>query len=67
MGRISLERVAADDRKFRLMGMSRKTVLMDEIYLEQPNLLACCVVQGGLGADERIRSMHNGFPDAQST
>ncbi len=53
MGRISLEHVACAVRKVRSMDLVQKTALIDEIYLKQPNLLASCVVQGRLGADEQ--------------
>jgi len=52
VGRISLEHVAAADRKVRSMQIAQKTAILDEIYLKQPNLLASCVVQTRLGADE---------------
>ena len=53
VGRISLEHVATAVRKLRLMDMPQKTAIIDEIYLKQPNLLASCVVQRKLGADEQ--------------
>jgi hypothetical protein len=53
VGRISLEHVATAVRKLRLMDMPQKTAIIDEIYLKQPSLLASCVVQRNLGADDR--------------
>ena len=53
VGRISLEHVATAVGKLRLMDMPQKTVIIDEIYLKQPNLLASCVVQRKLGADDQ--------------
>jgi hypothetical protein len=35
------------------MDMPQKTAIVDEIYLKQPNLLASCVVQRRLGADDQ--------------
>jgi hypothetical protein len=52
MGRISLEHVATAVREVRSMQIAQKTAIIDEIHLKQPNLLASCVVQGRLGADE---------------
>lgn len=51
MGRISVEHVAAAVRKLQRMDMPQKTAIIDEIHLKQPNLLASCVVQRRLGAD----------------
>lgn len=53
VGRISLEHVATAVRKLRLMDMPQKTAIIDEIYVKQPNLLASCVAQRNLGADEQ--------------
>jgi hypothetical protein len=53
MGRISLEHVATAVREVRSMQITQKTAIIDEIHLKQPNLLASCVVQGRLGADEQ--------------
>lgn len=53
MGRISLDHVAAAVRKVRSMTMTQKTAVIDEIYVKQPNLLASCVAQSKLGADEK--------------
>lgn len=52
VGRISLEHVAAADRKVRSMKIPQKIAILDEIHLKQPNLMASCVVQARLGADE---------------
>ena len=52
MGRISIEHVAAALHKVHSMGLAHKLTMMDEIHLKQPNLLASCLVQGRLGADE---------------
>lgn len=53
VGRISLEHVATAVRKVRSMDLAQKSAVFDEIYLKQPNLLASCLVQGRLGADEQ--------------
>ncbi len=53
MGRISLEHVASAVRKVRSMTIAQKTAILDEIQVEQPNLLASCVVQVRLGADDQ--------------
>jgi hypothetical protein len=53
VGRISLEHVVTALHKLRLMDMSQKTAIIDEIHLKQPNLLASCVVQRRLGADDQ--------------
>ena len=53
MGRISLEHVGTALRKVQSMDLANKAALIDEIHLSQPNLLASCVVQGRLGADEQ--------------
>jgi len=52
VGRISIEHVAAALRKALSLDLPQKVTLMDEIHLKQPNLLASCVVQTKLGADE---------------
>jgi len=52
MGRISVEHVSAAWRKVLAMERSEKLSLADEIYVKQPNLLASCLVQTRLGADE---------------
>jgi hypothetical protein len=53
MGRIALEHVATAVLKVRSMPMAQKTAVIDEIYVKQPNLLASCVAQARLGADEQ--------------
>jgi len=53
VGRISIEHVATAVRKLHLMDMPQKTAIVDEIYVKQPNLLASCVVQRNLGADDK--------------
>lgn len=53
MGRISLEHVTAAVRKLRRMDLPQKTAIIDEIYVKQPNLLASCVAQRNLGADDQ--------------
>ena len=52
-GRISVEHVAAAVLKLRKLTLAQKTTLIDEIHVKQPNLLASCVVQTRLGADEQ--------------
>lgn len=52
-GRISVEHVAEAVLKLRKLTLAQKTTLIDEIHLKQPNLLASCVVQTRLGADEQ--------------
>jgi hypothetical protein len=52
VGRISIEHVATALRKVQSMDLPQKVTLIDEIHLQQPNLLASCVVQARLGADE---------------
>jgi hypothetical protein len=52
VGRISIEHVATALRKVQSMDLPQKVTLIDEIHLKQPNLLASCVVQARLGADE---------------
>jgi hypothetical protein len=52
-GRISVEHVAAAVRKLGTLTLTQKTSLIDEIHIKQPNLLASCVVQAKLGADEQ--------------
>lgn len=53
VGRISVEHVAAAVRKLQLMDLPQKTAIIDEIHLKQPNLLASCLVQRNLGADDQ--------------
>ncbi len=52
MGRISIQHVATAARTVQSMDLPQKVALIDEIHLQQPNLLASCVVQARLGADE---------------
>jgi hypothetical protein len=52
VGRISIEHVATALRKVQSMDLARKLAVIDEIHLRQPNLLASCVVQSRLGAQE---------------
>jgi hypothetical protein len=52
-GRISVEHVAAAVRKLNTLTLAQKTSIIDEIHIKQPNLLASCVVQVKLGADEQ--------------
>lgn len=52
VGRISIEHVATALRKVQSMGLPQKVTLIDEIHVKQPNLLASCVVQSRLGANE---------------
>ena len=52
-GRISVEHVAAAVRKLGTLTLAQKTNLIYEIHIKQPNLLASCVVQAKLGADEQ--------------
>jgi hypothetical protein len=51
VGRITIEHVAAALSKSQPMDLTQKAALMDEIYREQPNLLASCLVQPRLGAE----------------
>jgi hypothetical protein len=53
VGRISVEHVAAAVSKLRTLTLAQKTSIIDEIHIKQPNLLASCVVQAKLGADEQ--------------
>ncbi len=52
VGRISIEHVATALRKVQSMDLPQQVTLIDEIHVQQPNLLASCVVQARLGADE---------------
>jgi hypothetical protein len=52
-GRISVEQVAAAVRKLKTLTLAQKTSIIDEIHIKQPNLLASCIVQAKLGADEQ--------------
>lgn len=51
-GRISTRHIAAALRKVRTMDVTQQIALVDEIKLTQPNLLASCLVQAQLGADQ---------------
>ena len=51
-GRISLRHVAAALRKVRAMDAAQQIAGVEEIKATQPNLLASCLVQAQLGADE---------------
>jgi hypothetical protein len=51
--RISVQHVAAAVRKLKTLTLAQKTSIIDEIHIKQPNLLASCVVQAKLGADEQ--------------
>jgi hypothetical protein len=53
VGRISVEHVANAIRKLQRMDLPQKTVIVDDIYLKQPNLLASCIVQRKFGADDQ--------------
>ncbi len=53
VGRISVEHVAAAVRRLKTLTLAQKTSLIDEIHIKQPNMLASCVVQAKLGADEQ--------------
>jgi hypothetical protein len=50
MSRISLKNVAAAIRSVNAMSLSQKEALADEIYQQQPHMLASCLVQSRLGA-----------------
>ena len=52
-GRISVEHLAAAVRKLNTLTLAQKTSIADEIHSKQPNLLASCLVQAKLGADEQ--------------
>ena len=52
VNRISPKHLSAATTKFRSMSLAEKSALTDEIYQQQPNLLASCLVQ--LGASEHI-------------
>ena len=51
-GRISTRHIAAALRKVRAMDVTQQIALADEIKITQPNLLASCLVQAQLGADQ---------------
>lgn len=50
--RISVEQLATAISKVRSMGPAEKRALTQEIFSNQPNLLASCIVQQGFGAAE---------------
>src|SRR5687767_12269200 len=50
MSRISLEQVAAAIGKIRAMDLKQKELLTDEIFVEQPYLLASVLVQQRMGS-----------------
>lgn len=52
VNRISTEQLATAIKKVRSMSLSQKVSLIDEIFQQQPNLLASCLVQQRLGASE---------------
>jgi hypothetical protein len=49
--RISIKHVAAAIKKVQAMDLAQRVSLADEIFIKQPNLLACCLVQPRLGVD----------------
>jgi hypothetical protein len=51
MSRITVDNVAAAIRKVRAMNLRQKEALTEEIHLEQPHMLASCLVQSKLGAE----------------
>jgi hypothetical protein len=51
--RISVHQLSAAINKVRSMSLAEKSALTDEIYQQQPNLLASCLVQQRLGVSER--------------
>jgi hypothetical protein len=50
--RILPKQLATAINKVRSMSLAEKSALTDEIYKQQPNLLASCLVQQRLGANE---------------
>jgi hypothetical protein len=50
--RISVEQLATAISKVRSMSLAEKSTLSDEIFKQQPNLLASCLVQQRLGVAE---------------
>lgn len=50
--RISVEQLATAIKKVRSMSLTQRVSLTDEIFQQQPNLLASCLVQQRLGACE---------------
>lgn len=51
-GRISVEQLATAISKVRSMGLAEKRALTQEIFSNQPNLLASCLVQQRFGLAE---------------
>ena len=51
--RISVQQLYSAINKVRSMSLAEKSALTDEIYQQQPNLLASCLVQQRLGVSER--------------
>jgi hypothetical protein len=51
MSRITVDNLAAAIRKVRAMNLKQKEALTEEIHLQQPHMLASCLVQSKLGAD----------------
>jgi len=49
--RISIKHLAAAINKVQAMGLAQRESLADEIFINQPNLLASCLVQPRLGVD----------------
>jgi hypothetical protein len=52
VNRISPQQLAAAINKIRSMSLAEKSALTDEIYKQQPNLLASCLVQQRRGVSE---------------
>lgn len=50
--RISAAHLATALRQWQGMDLPQKLAVIDEIHVRQPNLLASCIVQAKLGADE---------------
>ena len=44
-------------RKLKTLTLAQKASIADEIHSKQPNLLASCLVQAKLGADEQVSRM----------
>jgi hypothetical protein len=53
VGRISIEHVATALRRVQSMDEPQKLKLLEAIKVKQPNLLASCIVQSRLGANEQ--------------
>jgi hypothetical protein len=52
-GRIYVKHVAAAVRQSQSMNAAQKVALIDQIYIQQPNLLASILVQSKFGASEQ--------------